>query len=365
MMHESEFKDICLTYKELRKEGVHFPQRDPSEAHMIKFTGTKSPIFSTMENNRIYDDPSKTLNPMKNFKANNDYFSSPEYMEKQNAGVGRDTYTTPVYYQQQRQAEMEIKMKAQEDEQAEHGEITITPEEIMILKESCVLMDDIITNASHLNELRSEVAVDIIDNHTHSLKKLKRICTNNEIELPKEELNKLGIQYQTLKRQCQHFYQIVDEFKANNMKRPPNLNYAERKKMAIDSIEREAKKKQDQYAAENKQQEEPKKPPINEQIDLQGMDSPTHKPEQSNNNQEIDQLDMDFGVGNNNNNNQQVAQNLNINNMMQKPAPAQMQNNQMDLLGIDLLGDNTQDAKVDLDDDDFFNMLANRKNDGF
>ena len=96
------------------------------------------------------------------------------------------------------------------------------------------------------------------------------------------------------------------------------------------------------------------------------QDSPTHKPEQSNNNKEIDLLDMDFGVGNNNNNNnQQVAQNLNNNNMMQKPAPAQMQNNQMDLLGIDLLGDNTQDAKVDLDDDDFFNMLANRKNDGF
>ena len=64
---------------------------------MIKFTGTKSPIFSTMENNRIYDDPSKTLNPMKNFKANDDYFSSPEYMQKQNEGVGGDSYKTPVW----------------------------------------------------------------------------------------------------------------------------------------------------------------------------------------------------------------------------------------------------------------------------
>ena len=49
-------------------------------------------------------------------------------------------------------------------------------------------MDDIITNAQHLNELRSEVSMDIIDNHTFSLKKLKRIVTNKEVELPKSEL---------------------------------------------------------------------------------------------------------------------------------------------------------------------------------
>lgn len=51
------------------------------------------------------------------------------------------------------------------------------------------------------------------------------------------------------------------------MKRPENLNYAERKKKAIDSIEREAKKKQDAEAAQQKP-ESPKKPPINNQIDL-------------------------------------------------------------------------------------------------
>jgi len=59
MMHESEFKEIIGSYKILRKEGVIFPQRDPNEAFMIKFTGTTSPIFQTVEQNRIYEDPIK------------------------------------------------------------------------------------------------------------------------------------------------------------------------------------------------------------------------------------------------------------------------------------------------------------------
>ena len=55
MMHEDEFKDIMTLYKTLRKEGVVFPTRDVKSQHFIKFDGKKSPIFETIENNKIYE----------------------------------------------------------------------------------------------------------------------------------------------------------------------------------------------------------------------------------------------------------------------------------------------------------------------
>jgi len=49
MMHEAEFPFIMENYKTLRKEGIKFPDRDPSEIHMINFSGQKSPIFNVLE----------------------------------------------------------------------------------------------------------------------------------------------------------------------------------------------------------------------------------------------------------------------------------------------------------------------------
>ena len=129
MMHEGEFKEIVGLYKQLRKEGVIFPQRDASEAFMIKFTGTKSPIFQTMEENRMYEDPIKQLNPNKMFKVNDDYFSSPEYNTNQNyAGGGNDTnYQAPQEYVQSRNSQQ---AREQEDALAEYGDTSLSGEEV-------------------------------------------------------------------------------------------------------------------------------------------------------------------------------------------------------------------------------------------
>lgn len=171
MMHESEFREIIGAYKNLRKEGVIFPQRDPNEAFMIKFTGTTSPIFQTMEDNRIYEDPIKQLNPNKSYKVNSDYFSDPSHQGGAYEGGGAN-YQLPSGYVNDRNQEIIREYDQQQQVELETGdEGVISAEEITILKESCMLMDDIITNAQHINDLRGEVAVEIIDNHTHSLKK--------------------------------------------------------------------------------------------------------------------------------------------------------------------------------------------------
>lgn len=49
MLHESDFKEIIAVYKELRKDGVIFPMRDPKSKFFIDFKGKKSPIFDTIE----------------------------------------------------------------------------------------------------------------------------------------------------------------------------------------------------------------------------------------------------------------------------------------------------------------------------
>jgi hypothetical protein len=49
MMHEQDFPYIMANYKQLRKEGVIFPARDPSEKFMITWKGTVSPIFEVID----------------------------------------------------------------------------------------------------------------------------------------------------------------------------------------------------------------------------------------------------------------------------------------------------------------------------
>lgn len=49
MMQEDKFPDFMKYYRELRKDGVKFPTRDPNERYMIKFEGEASPAFELAE----------------------------------------------------------------------------------------------------------------------------------------------------------------------------------------------------------------------------------------------------------------------------------------------------------------------------
>lgn len=176
-------------------------------------------------------------------------------------------------------------------------------------------------------------------------------------EISKSESKKLGILYQSLKRQIKDFYMIVDAFKANNLKRPYELDYTKMKKMARDGIEgKKADKKPSKPSKNNKDSEEDEQPkkvePVNNEVDLLGFDDPEPVPQpklaEKSQAQKMDLNDMDLLGGDdlltNQNNNQ----------------PPKGGNN-MDLLGIDLFVGNGNEVKVDMDDDDFFDMLANRK----
>lgn len=141
---------------------------------------------------------------------------------------------------------------------------------------------------------------------------------------------------------------IVDAFKANNNKRPYELDYTKMKKLARDEIDGKATKPGKKIADA---EEEPEKiqAPENNEFDLLGMDDPEPAPVQVQKPEpKMDLNDIDLLGGDD------IPTNQNYN------QPKKAVDN-MDLLGIDLFVGDGVDVKVDMDDDDFFDMLANRK----
>lgn len=149
MMHQSEFKDILGLYMQLRKEGVVFPKRDSNARYMIKFDGIESPIYQTIEDNKVYEEPSKQFEKeekVKDFIAATtevDHMSNVENKTKHNY-LGQDY--EGVYNQQIGQLEANFS-----------GDQMIGPEEITMLRESCLLLDEIMTNVQTLDELRGDL----------------------------------------------------------------------------------------------------------------------------------------------------------------------------------------------------------------
>eukprot|EP00361_Fabrea_salina_P005247 CAMPEP_0202435656 /NCGR_PEP_ID=MMETSP1345-20130828/20878_1 /ASSEMBLY_ACC=CAM_ASM_000843 /TAXON_ID=342563 /ORGANISM="Fabrea Fabrea salina" /LENGTH=449 /DNA_ID=CAMNT_0049048747 /DNA_START=315 /DNA_END=1661 /DNA_ORIENTATION=- len=59
MMHEDKYPCFMRTYRELRKESLPFPKRDPNERFMIKFEGEPSPAFELAEmEGQFHSEPS-------------------------------------------------------------------------------------------------------------------------------------------------------------------------------------------------------------------------------------------------------------------------------------------------------------------
>lgn len=150
MMHEKDFKEILQVYRQLRLEGVVFPPRDSTQKFMIKFEGTKSLIYETMEGDQIYEEPNKM------FKKVND--GPRDFIEASTEVTSMDSH-----HISQKKKFIGQDYEAQQQQVAEEGgnqfisgdtDTILTGEDIVIIRESCLLLDDIMTNAQHLNELR-------------------------------------------------------------------------------------------------------------------------------------------------------------------------------------------------------------------
>ena len=151
MMHQTEFKEILGLYMRLRKEGVIFPERDPNARYMIKFDGIVSPIYQTIEDNKVYEEPSKQFG--KKTKVT-DFISEATTVKQMSSS---DQVNAPKYVGQ----DLEIYNQRISELKATFGEDTVIgAEEIIMLRESCLLLDEIMTNVETLDELRGEFELD-------------------------------------------------------------------------------------------------------------------------------------------------------------------------------------------------------------
>ncbi len=143
MLHEDEFKDIMEVYKQLRKEGVIFPARDPRSQHFIQFEGKKSPIFETIENNHIYEEPGKTLNPRRVYKVKETNFIGGDSQMDSQFGDNKfyqyteDSRSDPYGQGYPSQTHSSEKKK---------GDTLITANDIDLIDETCQLMHEILAN---------------------------------------------------------------------------------------------------------------------------------------------------------------------------------------------------------------------------
>lgn len=151
MLHEEEFKDIMGVYKQLRKEGVIFPARDPRSQHFIQFEGKKSPIFETIESNHIYEEPGKTLNPRRVYKVKETNF------------IGSDSQIDPQfgdggYYQntEENRADPYGQSYTNQNQNSDKkkDDAVITANDIDLIDETCQLMREILENAKTKEDLK-------------------------------------------------------------------------------------------------------------------------------------------------------------------------------------------------------------------
>jgi hypothetical protein len=117
MMHEDEFKEIIALYKQLRKEGVTFPARDTTAKFMIQFKGKTSPIFETIEENKVYEEPSKQFK-MGGAKVGTKDFISASYNNPTNSVSSSSGVSTkrPAYLGQNYEAQQNAHERQNEEE---------------------------------------------------------------------------------------------------------------------------------------------------------------------------------------------------------------------------------------------------------
>lgn len=160
MMHEDDFKDIIGVYKELRKDGVIFPQRNVSHQFMIKFEGKRSPIFEGIEHDRIYEEPNKTLNPNKNYEVKpDDLFSHNPFKTRRMPGTQpkQKPSNIPSMSEQLKNLQSGDKLKKSEEEVSAGDSAPLTQNDIDIMTETSAIMKEILETATELENLKSRV----------------------------------------------------------------------------------------------------------------------------------------------------------------------------------------------------------------
>jgi hypothetical protein len=141
MMQEDKFPAFMKAYRELRKEGLKFPARDPNERFMIKFEGEASPAFELAE----LEQQMKGVIP-----------GSTGVAAKTSA-QSRNRVQPPKFREERKEPEEEPKL---------------TEEDVHHLKENLPLIEEALLRARNIKELQEPSIREVIRKCRRAQKKL-------------------------------------------------------------------------------------------------------------------------------------------------------------------------------------------------
>lgn len=163
MMHQSEFRNIHEAYRNLRKDGVQFPERDPAQRVVMNFQGTVSPVFLAMEGNYIV--PSNNQGgPITDPNKKSQQSFKPKPVQYKQDYASSSTVQNTLYDEN-------------DDDESEYNPkdgIQITREEVKILEESIGILKEIERTAMSSADMKGDIAKEILSDLVHVHKRLKR-----------------------------------------------------------------------------------------------------------------------------------------------------------------------------------------------
>lgn len=163
MMHQTEFRNIHDAYRNLRKDGVQFPERDPNQKTIINFQGQVSPVFLAMEGGNYIVPSNNQGGPIQDPHKKSQQSFKPKPVEYRHEYASSSTVQNTLY-----------------DENDDEGEynpvdgIQITREEVKILEESIGILKEIERTATTSADMKGEIAKEILGDLVHVHKRLKR-----------------------------------------------------------------------------------------------------------------------------------------------------------------------------------------------
>jgi hypothetical protein len=131
MMQEDTYPDFMKYYREIRKDGVRFPPRDPNERYMIKFVGEASPAFELAE------------------------------MEQQIQNLVTPNTTAKLIGRKNREQPKRVENQKEEEKKVEEPEVRFTYEDAFNLKNYLPVIQEALLKAEGIRDLQNPNLRDI------------------------------------------------------------------------------------------------------------------------------------------------------------------------------------------------------------
>eukprot|EP01016_Furgasonia_blochmanni_P037846 TRINITY_DN4500_c0_g1_i3.p1 TRINITY_DN4500_c0_g1~~TRINITY_DN4500_c0_g1_i3.p1 ORF type:complete len:679 (+),score=146.98 TRINITY_DN4500_c0_g1_i3:146-2182(+) len=195
MMHQDDFKPLFDTYKQLRQEGIPFPERDKNQKFMIQFKGKPSPMFEYLENMDHLKKGGKSPVPSSGSNSTAAQGGTLGFSKNANAIVQASKGKKKENYDEQIDDDKDDVAENDNDFEDLSGKenFAISKEELEIVSTSIQLLEEIIDNSLTIEDLKCEIATEIIENFKEIYKRISTVLRHKTVYSPSERETALEV----------------------------------------------------------------------------------------------------------------------------------------------------------------------------